>query len=405
MVFYFQNIIKELMEKFSDQIKVSVIVPVYNTQTYLSDTLKSIRQQTLKEIEIICVDDGSTDDSVQIIHEQMKEDSRIKCLQQKNSYAGVARNHGFSIATGEYVIFWDADDLFDPSALEKMYDKAKSNDADICVCAGQKLMEDTGKYILTDVYLQKKWLPEKEVFSRKDIPDHIFAFATNVPWNKMYKREFVQKYDLKFQNLRQANDTYFVIMSLYFAEKIVTVKDRLITYRSNNSSSLTGKASDTQYCAYDSYKATWEELKKQKDFDLVKKGFQVRFVGGMLYALTIQSRMDKYQLLYERIKEKGLDEFEIDTLSREDFDVKWHYEACQNMKNWSYEEYLIWDLRRLNRNREIRNVEVDQYRLKVKQLKAEVKALKLELRSANANLNRKCVRTAMKIADVLAGKR
>ena len=393
------------MEKFLDQIKVSVIVPVYNVQAYLPDTLKSIRQQTLKEIEIICVDDGSTDDSVQIIHEQMKEDNRINCLQQKNSYAGVARNHGFLKAAGEYVIFWDADDLFDPSALEKMYDKAKSNDADICVCAGQKLMEDTGKYILTDVYLQKKWLPEKEVFSRKDIPDHIFAFATNVPWNKMYKREFVQKYDLKFQNLRQANDTYFVIMSLYFAEKIVTVKDRLITYRSNNSSSLTGKASDTQYCAYDSYKATWEELKKQKDFDLVKKGFQVRFVGGMLYALTIQSRMDKYQLLYERIKEKGLDEFEIDTLSREDFDVKWHYEACQNMKNWSYEEYLIWDLRRLNRNREIRNVEVDQYRLKVKQLKAEVKALKLELRSANANLNRKCVRTAMKIADVLAGKR
>ena len=381
----------------SDEIKVSVVIPVYNAQEYLKETLKSIRSQTLSEIEIICVDDGSTDGSVQIIRQQMEEDDRITLLQQENSYAGVARNHGFSQAVGEYVIFWDADDIFDPEALEKMYRKSKDNHADICVCAGQKLMEDTGKIVLTNVYLQKKFLPEKEVFSKIDIPDHIFSFATNVPWNKMYRRAFIQEHNLKFQNLRQANDTYFVILSLFYADRIVTVKDRLITYRSNNNTSLTGHASDTQYCAYDSYKATWDTLRNQEQFELVKKGFQTRFVGGMLYALGIQSRMDKYELLYERIRQKGLDEFQIFELAREDFDVKWHYDACQNMRAWTYDVYLMWDLRRLNRNREIKNAEMDQNKWKIKQLKEE-------LRKANGKLNRKCVRAMLKLADSLAGK-
>lgn len=387
-----------MRENKPDERKVSVIIPVYNAHEYLTDTLKSVRNQTLSEIEIICVDDGSTDDSVQIIRQQMKEDDRIRLLQQENSYAGVARNHGFSKAVGEYVVFWDSDDIFDREALEKMYKKSKENDADICVCAGQKLMADTGKIVLTNVYLQKKFLPKKEVFSKNDIPDHIFSFATNVPWNKMYKRAFIQEHSLKFQNLRQANDTYFVILSLFFANRIVTVEDRLVTYRSNNNTSLTGHASDTQYCAYDSYKATWDTLRNQEQFGLVKKGFQTRFVGGMLYALGIQSRMDKYELLYERIRQKGLDEFEIGELEREDFDVKWHYDACQNIRKWTYDVYLMWDLRRLNRNREMRNAEVEQNKLQIKQLKKE-------LRSANVNLNRKCVRAALKLADGLAGKR
>ncbi len=393
------------MRNILDEIKVSVVVPIYNAQTYLADTIQSIRQQTLQKIEIICVDDGSTDDSVQIIQEQMSEDSRIKLIRQKNLYAGVARNHGLSEAAGEYVIFWDADDLFHPDALKKMYEKAKEHDADVCVCAGQKLMADSGKYVLTDAYLQKKWLPEKEVFSKADMPEHIFAFATNVPWNKLYKRAFVLEHQLKFQNLRQANDTYFVILSLFFAERIVTIEDRLITYRSNNSASLTGHASDTQYCAYDSYKATWDTLKEQEEFELVKKCFQNRFVGGMIYALGIQSRLDKYELLYDRIRQEGLKEFEIDQMQRDNFIFKWHYDACQHIRDWSYDEYLMWDLRRLNRNREMKNADLEQAKLKNRQLNAQIKQLKAELRKANINLNRKCVRAVTKVVDALTLKK
>ena len=96
-----------------NQIKVSVIVPVYNAQQYLKDTLDTIIGQSLKSIEIICVDDGSSDESLSILKDYQNKDSRLTVLTQQNQYAGVARNNGLSIARGKYVVFWDADDLFE----------------------------------------------------------------------------------------------------------------------------------------------------------------------------------------------------------------------------------------------------------------------------------------------------
>ena len=99
-------------------IKVSVVIPVYNVEEFLDNTLSDITSQTLRDIEIICVDDGSTDHSRQIIEEWQKKDSRIQLIKQQNQYAGVARNNGLKQAHGKYVIFWDADDLFEHNALE-----------------------------------------------------------------------------------------------------------------------------------------------------------------------------------------------------------------------------------------------------------------------------------------------
>ncbi len=108
-----------------NQIKVSVIVPVYNAQQYLKDTLDTIIGQSLKSIEIICVDDGSSDESLSILKDYQNKDSRLIVLTQQNQYAGVARNNGLNIARGKYVVFWDADDLFEKNALECMYKKCE----------------------------------------------------------------------------------------------------------------------------------------------------------------------------------------------------------------------------------------------------------------------------------------
>ena len=107
--------------------KVSVIIPVYNAEKYLEQCLESLLNQTLKEIEIICVDDGSEDRSVEIIEKFSEKDCRISLLRQKNSYAGVARNNGLNASTGKYVIFLDADDFFEPDMLLSMYNKIESD--------------------------------------------------------------------------------------------------------------------------------------------------------------------------------------------------------------------------------------------------------------------------------------
>ncbi|MBR6222807.1 MAG: glycosyltransferase family 2 protein [Lachnospiraceae bacterium] len=106
-------------------IKVSVIVPVYDAEKYLEQCLDSIVNQTLKEIEIICVDDGSTDSSMEILNRFKENDPRITVLSQQNLFAGVARNNGKSHARGKYLVFWDSDDYFYETALEKMYSQCE----------------------------------------------------------------------------------------------------------------------------------------------------------------------------------------------------------------------------------------------------------------------------------------
>ena len=115
------------------EILVSVIIPVYNAALFLDQCLDSVVNQTLRDIEIICVDDGSTDNSVDIIKKYMMSDSRIKLFRQSNKGAGAARNFGLKYATGKYVHFLDSDDWLDLSAYEKTYGIIEEAKSDICI--------------------------------------------------------------------------------------------------------------------------------------------------------------------------------------------------------------------------------------------------------------------------------
>lgn len=331
-----------MMEKRREknEIKVSIILPIYNAQKYLKKTLKDVTAQSLKEIEIICVDDGSTDHSRQIIKAYQKKDARISLFCQKNQYAGVARNHGFARARGEYVLFWDADDRFHKRAAEKMYAQAKKVDADICVCNAQQF-DDKNFVFSTDVYLRRGMLPGKNPFDREDIPEYLFNWTTNVPWNKMYKREFILKNDLKFQDLRQANDTYFTIMALFLAKKITYVDEVLISYRINNKESLTGKASEANLCAYQSYLDTFEALKGYPNYAQIKKSFLNRTVNGFLHALDIQRDFKSYRQMFEKIKLEGIPKLEIDRMAKEDFHYETQYQDIKCMIENSPQDFLL----------------------------------------------------------------
>ena len=270
-----------------EAIKVSVVVPVYNVDEFLDNTLSDITGQTLREIEIICVDDGSTDNSCKIIEEWMEKDSRIQLIRQKNQYAGVARNNGLKQAHGKYVIFWDADDLFEHNALEVMYAQAEQENSDICICEARKYDNAKEKYIPSDAYLKEDLLPGKQTFNKFDVPDYIFNLTNNVPWNKLYLKEFITKNKLQYQAIKQANDTYFTIMALFLAERITYVKDVLIAYRVNNDESLSGKASDTVFCAYDSWLYAKEHIEKYPDFNLVRFSFLNRALSGFYHGSSL----------------------------------------------------------------------------------------------------------------------
>ena len=256
------------MEK---EVKVSVIVPVYNSEAFIRQTAEYILGQSLKDIEIIFVDDGSTDKTREILEEISKTDDRVKVLHQQNSFAGAARNYGFRESSGKYLVFWDADDIFLPEALEKMYDKIVEDDADICICPADYYDNETGKVLKNNVYIKYDMIPEKTPFLKKDVEDVLFNFSTNVPWNKMYKRELIIDNNLEFQQIQRANDNYFVMTAFFYANRFTYIKESVIQYRINLSTSLIGGNSKTPLCVYEAYKKTYDRIKDEAGFDKVRQ--------------------------------------------------------------------------------------------------------------------------------------
>lgn len=143
---YFNKFDKYYVKKIAEiniSVKVSVIIPIYNSEKYLEEALKSIINQTLFDIEIICIDDGSTDKSRQILNYYATNDTRIVILSQENSGQGVARNEGIKIAKGKYIYFFDSDDILEENALELLYDEAEKDNLDVLYFNGRSFFENT----------------------------------------------------------------------------------------------------------------------------------------------------------------------------------------------------------------------------------------------------------------------
>lgn len=389
-------------EQFKDAVKVSVIVPVHNCSSYLIECMDSIVAQQLREIEIICVDDGSTDDSFDILQYYASKDDRVQVIHQENRYAGVARNEGMKRATGKYLMFWDGDDFFKPNALNMLYEQAQKEDADICVCGAHRYNEEAGEMLRTNVYLKREYLPPKETFSKEDIPQYIFNFATNVPWNKMFRRAFVEAHNLKYQDLKQANDTYFVMMALFLAERITFVDKKPIFYRFNNAESLTGKASDTVFCAYDSYVKVYDELKKSKEFtEEVRQGFVNRVLSGLLGALGSQRSIDSYRQLFTKIKEEGLTHFDISGHDRDYYYVEWQYQDLENIQKMDVEEFLHSQFRRERLNVQKRRTQTTAAKKETEKVLEVVEQKERMIEKLQIKLNSKTVRTAYRLKKII----
>lgn len=212
---------EENTQKQLPEIKVSVIMPIYNAYEFLRPAIDSVVSQTLKEIEIICIDDGSTDHSVEIVKEYQKTDERIRIIAENNAGPALARNNGIKRARGEYLAFLDADDFCEPTFLESLYELAKRDELDIAI----------GRY---DIYNSRRQRFEDAVegdhhkiykpgvvTSKNEHPDTILMSTVGSAWNKLFKRKFVQEKGILFlQDVRMYEDVYFTVCAVSLAERI-----------------------------------------------------------------------------------------------------------------------------------------------------------------------------------------
>ncbi len=207
----------------SQKIKLSIVVAVYNLEKYLPRCLDALVNQTLQEIEILCVDDGSTDSAPQIIDEyEKKYPEKVKAFHKPNGGEFTTRNYGLERTKGEYVTFVDTDDYVELDWAEKLYTAAKENDADLAVCGFERIDLETNKTIATNMTNFGRTV-------KNIVPnDDYLLFINPAPWNKVYKREKIK--DLRFLPFRGFNDTMFLASCYTKMEKIAFIPNVLYHY-------------------------------------------------------------------------------------------------------------------------------------------------------------------------------
>lgn len=291
-------------------IKVSVVMPVYNAEKYLSDALDCVQNQTLKEIEIICVDDGSTDQSVEILNSYQEKDSRIRVLHQVEPSVGaaMARNLGLQAARGEYLSFLDADDLFELDMLECVYQKAKATNAEIVMFDGfvYDTQSEMDRYSL-DYILLYGLLPGREVFDPADYADTLFQMSTGAPWNKLFKRSLIQDNKIFFQPVQVANDIVFVYLALACARQIAVLKKRLVHYRKDATGNLTSGYTKWPTAICEVFSRLKEELEDRGLLQTYETTYIKDFLAFSEYCLGEMNTLEGFRELYAELKEEYLE--------------------------------------------------------------------------------------------------
>lgn len=363
-------------------VKVSVIMPFHNGEAYLKETMEAVLSQTLQEIEIICVDDESTDATVVGLREYEEKDERVKVVTQPKSNAGAARNLGKTMATGKYLLFLDSDDLFEADLVEKMYSACEADEAELCVCNADQYDVEKQEFIEKPQYFRESLLPEEIPFSKETMGKNILYFTTSVPWNKMVKREFVEEKGLAFQEIARANDQYFAIMSLLLAKRITVVKDKLVHYKVKQKENLTTKYSETPLCSYEAMLAVKQALEERGllELEAVRCAFDNKILNLFLYSLNIQTSLEGYETLYCKMKEEGFQTLGFCLRDEDYYFDRLEYQNLQYIMEYSPAEYL------LTKNREYRNTIAGKNHL-LKQKNALIAMLRSDLRKATGELN------------------
>jgi glycosyltransferase involved in cell wall biosynthesis len=192
-------------------VNVSVIIPVYNLENHLADCLDSILNQSLSDIEVICIDDGSKDDSLSILNKYAEKDFRIRVISQKNKGVSVARNSGLDIAKGKYVSFIDGDDTIDNNFLMKLFEIIEKYEVDVVY----------SKLFFQESFLEFSGIIDKEKINTLLLPFFIKDAKYNSVCNKLFSNELIKKNNIRFpEGIKLGEDSYFNIQFLLFGNKV-----------------------------------------------------------------------------------------------------------------------------------------------------------------------------------------
>lgn len=251
-------------------IKISIIVPIYNVEEYLKNGLDSLINQTFKDIEIICINDCSPDNSLSILQEYANKDSRIKIIDLKeNKGQGNARNIAINEAKGEYIMFLDPDDWYELDTCEKAYNQITKNDNDFVIFDFSRFHEETSLIKLDSKYSETfNQLEKKFDINPKDCN---FQFLLNAfVWNKIYKTSFIKENKILFSTHRFSEDLPFSIKVFALANSFSFISESLYFYRKKASENMTLNYTEYYSHVIDSHRENYLYIENLGNENLIK---------------------------------------------------------------------------------------------------------------------------------------
>ena len=344
-------------------VKVSVVIPVYNVEDYLVECLDSIVNQTLKDIEIICINDGSTDKSLDILNEYAKKDSRFKIFSQENGGHAVATNKGIEIAKGEYLYLMDSDDILKvQTALEDTYNLAEEKNVDFVLFQAINYYMDTNELVKKENYSMNKladFVGDK-VFNWEDIKDYIFTI-TVTPWSKLYNRKFIEECGAKFPEGLVFEDNVFFWEVLFSAKRIVFYREHLFVRRWHSSSfTISGGSQfidsiEVLRLVWDVFKkfGTFEEFEDKLYHQRISVGYMrfnlIRYEFKNQYLLALKDSFEdiknekNFNIMFENLSErdKAIFNFAVSSSTPEEF--------SSNMEDFDFRSIRRMSNRDLNK--------------------------------------------------------
>jgi glycosyltransferase involved in cell wall biosynthesis len=302
-------------------VKISVVLPVYNVANYLRKCLDSLVNQTFEDFEVICVNDGSTDLSLGILEGYALSDSRFKIISQENKGLSGARNTGIQHVKGKYVLFVDSDDWLEEKALEELYNHVEGFDSDITMFKFRYFNEDT-KEISESQNSKLEIIPDSLItsnFNYKDVLDILFKISHS-PFNKLYKTSFLRELDAKFLYGSYYEDLEFFYKVFLKAEKVSVLPQYLYFYRIRDES-ISNIGDEGSFDIFNVLYSTKQTLIDSNIYREVRNEWLMFIIVNLKFIYLRLDTQFKDQFLLE-MKEKYND-FSLNEVV---YSQNWHYE-------------------------------------------------------------------------------
>lgn len=330
--------------------EISIIMPLFNAENYMKESLISISNQTFVNFELICIDDASTDSTFDVLKEYQQKDARIKLLcNEKRSGAAFSRNRGMGQALGKYLIFLDSDDIFDKHMLEESYKCAENKNVDMVIfeykhVPSEKIYEKAVK-IHGKEYIEKYC---KDVFRVETLKSYEMLILTTSPCNKLLRKNFITSNQIKFQSLPSSNDVYFIYMAYFLAEKIIVLNDsRVFLYARDHQVNTRISSNRNPICVYFAMEELQKELLRRNLFRKFYQNFYCLCYWSFLNTLKKTKKLEEKKDYYDFLQSKGIQRLydrAIDCFDKIDKDIinrLINFETCEFKTFWFLEDDIF----------------------------------------------------------------